>query len=218
MEALEIHYRIHASILKYLELHEDKPLSRNIGKIFQKYLKETNNGLFSNPAPVKTDENTVISANLKRPSTGEEEASSIKRRRLSELTIFEDVASVVEDMLKILESGTSPKNDPNDDIVMIIDSDDDATVTNKRLEAYKLLSKKAMQENKTGISSSSTEQEPVKLPRIQVRNAQEIMDDMMKKCMANQPEYKSETDTDFEAEIDKVKDIKTENNQVKIKN
>lgn len=38
VEALEIHYRIHASILKYLELHEGKPIPSSIGKMLKKCL------------------------------------------------------------------------------------------------------------------------------------------------------------------------------------
>lgn len=41
LEALEMHYRIHASILKYLELHEGKPILSNIGKIFKKLLNSS---------------------------------------------------------------------------------------------------------------------------------------------------------------------------------
>ncbi|KAK4873288.1 hypothetical protein RN001_015317 [Aquatica leii] len=38
IEALEIHYRIHASILKYLELHEGKSIATATGKMFKKCL------------------------------------------------------------------------------------------------------------------------------------------------------------------------------------
>ncbi|KAF5297375.1 hypothetical protein FQR65_LT01305 [Abscondita terminalis] len=38
IEALEIHYRIHASILKYLELHEGKTITTTTGRMFKKCL------------------------------------------------------------------------------------------------------------------------------------------------------------------------------------
>lgn len=38
MEALELHYRINASILKYLELHEGKNISNTLGDFFKKCL------------------------------------------------------------------------------------------------------------------------------------------------------------------------------------
>lgn len=41
MEALELHYRIHASILKYLELHEGKAVSNTLGAFFKKCLQAT---------------------------------------------------------------------------------------------------------------------------------------------------------------------------------
>lgn len=36
VEALELNYRIHASILKYLELHEGKDIPSSIGAYFKK--------------------------------------------------------------------------------------------------------------------------------------------------------------------------------------
>lgn len=46
VEALEVHYRIHASILKYLEQHEGKPLKKSLGLLFQQYLKSCANSAF----------------------------------------------------------------------------------------------------------------------------------------------------------------------------
>lgn len=40
VEALEVHYRIHASILKYLEQHEGKPLKKSLGKLFEEHLNK----------------------------------------------------------------------------------------------------------------------------------------------------------------------------------
>lgn len=40
LEALELHYRMNASILKYLELHEGKELSHSIGALFKKSLDD----------------------------------------------------------------------------------------------------------------------------------------------------------------------------------
>lgn len=211
MEALEIHYRIHASLLKYLELHEDKPLSRSVGRIFQKYLRDSNNGLFTNP--VNSNEKTPESQ--KRPAC-ESESPVIKRRRLSEFSIFEDVNNAMEDMLKIVTDNEENKKQ-DDDVVMIIDSDDDITAPNKLLQAYRELSKKStaivQTEDKSGVSTPSTDSDS-KSSKTRVKNAQEIMDDMMKKCMANVPEYKSETETDVETEVVKIKEEKstTENN------
>lgn len=48
IEALEIHYRIHASILKYIVLHENKEIFMSDGKAFMDCLKECVDGPFSN--------------------------------------------------------------------------------------------------------------------------------------------------------------------------
>ncbi|KAJ8933151.1 hypothetical protein NQ314_014178 [Rhamnusium bicolor] len=49
VEALELHYRIHASVLKYLELHEGKEISNNLGAFFKKCLNSST--FLRKPAP-----------------------------------------------------------------------------------------------------------------------------------------------------------------------
>ncbi|XP_033185643.2 calcineurin-binding protein cabin-1 [Bombus vancouverensis nearcticus] len=46
VEALEVHYRIHASILKYLEQHEGKPLKKSLGQLLQFHLEKCAKGPF----------------------------------------------------------------------------------------------------------------------------------------------------------------------------
>lgn len=46
IEALEVHYRIHASILKYLEQHEGKSLKKSLGQLFHWHLKNCSEGPF----------------------------------------------------------------------------------------------------------------------------------------------------------------------------
>ncbi|XP_072762606.1 calcineurin-binding protein cabin-1 isoform X3 [Anoplolepis gracilipes] len=62
IEALEVHYRIHASILKYLEQHEGKPLKKSLGQLFSWHLKNCSEGPFmkyqSKLNEKKRDENT----------------------------------------------------------------------------------------------------------------------------------------------------------------
>ncbi|KAJ8969409.1 hypothetical protein NQ317_010317 [Molorchus minor] len=41
VEALELHYRIHASVLKYLELHEGKDIPNSLGQFFKKCLSSS---------------------------------------------------------------------------------------------------------------------------------------------------------------------------------
>ncbi|KAF3422681.1 hypothetical protein E2986_06783 [Frieseomelitta varia] len=46
VEALEVHYRIHASILKYLEQHEGKPVKKSLGQLLQYHLEKCAKGPF----------------------------------------------------------------------------------------------------------------------------------------------------------------------------
>ncbi|XP_076631383.1 calcineurin-binding protein cabin-1 isoform X1 [Colletes latitarsis] len=46
VEALEVHYRIHASILKYLEQHEGKPLKKSLGQVLHLHLEKCAEGPF----------------------------------------------------------------------------------------------------------------------------------------------------------------------------
>ncbi|XP_003701167.1 calcineurin-binding protein cabin-1 [Megachile rotundata] len=46
VEALEVHYRIHASILKYLEQHEGKPVKKSLGQQLQLQLEKCAQGPF----------------------------------------------------------------------------------------------------------------------------------------------------------------------------
>lgn len=47
IEVLELHYRIHASILKYIEQHENKTITLSVGKVFLSCIEEWKNGPFS---------------------------------------------------------------------------------------------------------------------------------------------------------------------------
>lgn len=47
IEVLELHYRIHASILKYIEQHENKTIALSVGKMFLSCIEEWKKGPFS---------------------------------------------------------------------------------------------------------------------------------------------------------------------------
>ncbi|KAJ8947583.1 hypothetical protein NQ318_010095 [Aromia moschata] len=51
VEALELHYRVHASVLKYLELHEGKEIPNSLGAFFKKCLSSSK--FFKKPPPPK---------------------------------------------------------------------------------------------------------------------------------------------------------------------
>lgn len=92
-EVLELHYRIHASILKYIEQHENKPIPVSIGKIFLNCIEEWKNGPFAKNT--KSDNDTDFDAKdvqvtpqagniLKRSisDAGEEDNQETKRLKL----------------------------------------------------------------------------------------------------------------------------------------
>ncbi|KAL6431043.1 hypothetical protein ACFW04_007057 [Cataglyphis niger] len=70
IEALEVHYRIHASILKYLEQHEGKPLKKSLGQLFKWHLKNCSEGPFmkyqSKLNEKKREENVDIEKNISK--------------------------------------------------------------------------------------------------------------------------------------------------------
>lgn len=70
IEALEVHYRIHASILKYLEQHEGKPLKKSLGQLFRWHLKNCSEGPFmkyqSKLNDKKKEENTDIEKSISK--------------------------------------------------------------------------------------------------------------------------------------------------------
>ncbi|XP_053615199.1 calcineurin-binding protein cabin-1-like [Plodia interpunctella] len=94
IEVLELHYRIHASILKYIEQHEDKPIPASIGKVFMECIEEWKNGPFAkkakkdgtseNEVEVKPTESVQAANILKRSvsDAGEEETHETKRLKL----------------------------------------------------------------------------------------------------------------------------------------
>ncbi|XP_078044095.1 calcineurin-binding protein cabin-1 [Augochlora pura] len=57
VEALEVHYRIHASILKYLEQHEGKPLKKSLGQLLHYYLEKCAEGPFMKYSSKLNDKN-----------------------------------------------------------------------------------------------------------------------------------------------------------------
>lgn len=62
VEALEIHYRIHASILKYIEQHENKAIMASVGKSFKDCLNQCISGPFSKKKQTKDTQNEKESA------------------------------------------------------------------------------------------------------------------------------------------------------------
>lgn len=106
LEALEIHYRIHASILKYLELHEGKPILSSVGKIFKKCLNTSS-------LPKKNYNKEQKQAEKVEEVKGESEI-------LTEQAILRDVKDCMDSMLQKVQENTTQEI-----VINLSDSDDD---------------------------------------------------------------------------------------------
>lgn len=99
IEVLELHYRIHASILKYIEQHENKTIPLSVGKVFSSCIEEWRNGPFSKKTKkengthsepqlekdTKTTREPVHAANILKRSisdVGEEDTQEGKKLKL----------------------------------------------------------------------------------------------------------------------------------------
>ncbi|KAF9407171.1 hypothetical protein HW555_012710 [Spodoptera exigua] len=96
VEVLELHYRIHSSILKYIEQHESKPIPASVGKVFSTCIEEWKKGPFTRKpkkdGAVEIETNTepkpaepVHAANILKRSisdAGEEESHEAKRLKM----------------------------------------------------------------------------------------------------------------------------------------
>lgn len=94
IEVLELHYRIHASILKYIEQHESKPIPSSVGKVFANCIEKWKHGPFMKQhkkdavAEVESDAKSndhIHAANILKRSVsdaGEEDNRESKRMKL----------------------------------------------------------------------------------------------------------------------------------------
>lgn len=115
IEALEVHYRIHASILKYLEQHEGKPLKKSLGQVFHWHLKNCSEGSFmkyqSKLNEKKKEETADVEKNITKESDSAVDADKNKvtvcQSNIEEIEII-DRSSKISD-IKCTESG-KPEN------------------------------------------------------------------------------------------------------------
>lgn len=129
LEALEVYYRINASILKYLELHEGKPILHSLGKCFKKYLDIMT---LSKPAGM------LVSKSQLQVNRNDEEITSA-------------VTNCINDLITKIEKDES-NNDKMKDVIMISDSDDDKE--SKPLETNQQFNNTDSNKNKQKDASS----------------------------------------------------------------
>lgn len=131
IEALEIHYRINASILKYLELHEGKPIPDIVGKMFKQCLESA---VF--PKAISESDNVRVDEMENKPKTVcdvqiKEEVENT-REIMSVDNLQDDIKECIEYMLTQVENEWKQESSTNkvshNDIIMIDDSDEDATI------------------------------------------------------------------------------------------
>ncbi|KAL1517234.1 hypothetical protein ABEB36_001024 [Hypothenemus hampei] len=117
VEALELHYRIHASILKYLELHEGKVISHSLGTYFKKCL-ETTSKLYAQIQPAAVPSNV---------NNFEENAEEVVK------ACIEQLLNQVEEIIEGKEPPRLSEDDKKpelivmetDDVIMIISDSDE---------------------------------------------------------------------------------------------
>ncbi|XP_017772871.1 PREDICTED: calcineurin-binding protein cabin-1-like [Nicrophorus vespilloides] len=157
VEALEVYYRMNASILKYLELHDGKLITMEVGKLFKKCL-----------------ENTMLQKIKTLAAQTKEANKAINEEANEERKIMSEVKECMESLLKQVE--TSLKGDE----VVVIDSD---------------------------------EEKKPDYPKIRVRTAQDIMDEMMRETMKNSPAPDNDVELVVAADDNEkmeVEDVKSE--------
>lgn len=79
IEVLELHYRIHASILKFIEQHESKPIPLSVGKVFSTCIEDWKKGPFTKKPKKDGATETEISAPEPKPPEQVHAANILKR-------------------------------------------------------------------------------------------------------------------------------------------
>lgn len=141
VEALELHYRMNASVLKYLELHEGKEIPNTIGNFFKEFLDKS---FFPKKTLVKeiiaqppqpqaekqniqnTNNNNKDSSNKTNPMEIDDCISNTNETKDRDIynevkKCMGDVLNKVDDMLKV--KSAEVKSDK--DVIVLSDSDDE---------------------------------------------------------------------------------------------
>lgn len=144
LEALEVFYRINASILKYLEMHEGKEIALSLGKTFKKYLDLVTLSKASRVQEIKNDFST-------------------KTKDFKDEQIKIDVEKCLQDIIsQVVENESTLKENSGGivkDVIMISDSDDEKH--EKKIENQKDELKDDNQE--TVLINVDNEKSPVKV-------------------------------------------------------
>nr|XP_034185241.1 calcineurin-binding protein cabin-1-like isoform X1 [Osmia lignaria]XP_034185242.1 calcineurin-binding protein cabin-1-like isoform X1 [Osmia lignaria]XP_034185243.1 calcineurin-binding protein cabin-1-like isoform X1 [Osmia lignaria] len=133
VEALEVHYRIHASVLKYLEQHEGKPLKKSLGQVLQLHLEKSAQGPFmehNSKVNEKSKEDNLFGSNKgsgkEMEVSGETErnvvAISQRSNSIEEIEIVDGTTKGFSHRVEQMKTETrkrSPSELPQDDVKKI---------------------------------------------------------------------------------------------------
>ncbi|XP_060519435.1 calcineurin-binding protein cabin-1-like isoform X2 [Cylas formicarius] len=218
VEALELHYRIHASVLKYLELHEDKEITTALGAFFKKCLNSTVK-YFATPTPTGTaaEVPSKLVDNITNGSVSAANGTSFQEQFLNSIKNItnddakelpdeeeEEVKKCLEDVLMLVDKQLNPKEEENQkamhelekiqEVIMISDSDED--------EMPQLIAEGAA-DRQEEVSSQS-----------KVADVQELLDKMMQETMKQ-----TENDDANNSGTDQIEEvvIREESPQKKVK-
>ncbi|XP_049885527.1 calcineurin-binding protein cabin-1-like [Pectinophora gossypiella] len=161
IEVLELHYRIHASILKFIEQHENKPIPTSVGKVFATCIEEWRNGPFAKKSKkdcndVEVDQKAiepVHAANILKRSisdAGEEVTYEAKRLKM-ESAAAKVKRSASYDTERVNKDAQAPKSMKPVEKT----SNGEVTVQSKKVED-------SIQEVETDTSINNTVQNNVK--------------------------------------------------------
>ncbi|XP_045518432.1 calcineurin-binding protein cabin-1-like [Pieris brassicae] len=174
IEVLELHYRIHASILKYIEQHENKPIPTSVGKVFLNCIEEWQQGPFTGKAKkenaeTKSEETSVQAANILKRSisdAGEEDNQEAKKLKLeSAAAKVRRSASYDTERIKDVQQTnfncserkvTDTETKSNVDVIKEIQNNDERDKTEQGNAAQENVEKDSDLEKKEVSSSSSS--------------------------------------------------------------
>lgn len=210
MEALEVHYRIHASILKFLEQHEGKPLKKSLGQLFLKHLLDCASGPFMQfPSKLnrnKRKEDFHEETNLKdieeipievipKSRTQEKRQSSVEEipiersevKKIDKKRVRE--SATPEEPSKRMKMGNISHLQLMQDVLSVIDE-----LITKVCDISQQKERKDSSDDVMIISSDESDKErqvvPVEKKETVVAelpvNAQDVMDDLMKQMLEEQ--------------------------------
>lgn len=193
IEVLELQYRMHASILKYIEQHENKPIPNSVGKVFIHCIEQWKNGPYMKK-PKKdgvTESDCAIATSTEEPI----QAANILKRSISD--VGEEETQEAK-LLKLEAAAAKVRRSASYDTERLISKDTTVQATEANESAKALVT--PVIEKQEELVSKPEETKTV------------IKDDCKQSIQECQPVEKINTDEKpIEKKGDKPKETETEN-------